>query len=380
MHITDVTVHALSLPETRAIADGTQDATVVEIETSDGITGIGEAADSPPSVVRSVFDAPVSHRTAMGLKHVLTGRDPLAVESLWTEMFERIGLTEGRSGTALSAISAADIALWDIRGKAFGEPIYRLLGGGDPDPVDVYASTLFPEDATDVAAVRTESERLLEAGFSGVKFGWGGFGDGRETDRALVEAARDALGRDVDLMVDAGLCWRSDVKRARREINELDAEFDLYFVEEPLYPDNYDGYAELSRACETRIVAGEREATHYGFAELVSKGGLDAVQPDVARAGGITQLCKIQTLADVAGVPLIPHGYSTDVLVAASLHVLAARVSDPLLEYVVEESPIREGVTEETVEVTDGRVAVPEAPGLGVTLNRDVVEEYRTDP
>lgn len=378
MEITDIVVHTLSVDEVEGEkADGSQDACVVEVETDEGITGVGEA-DSSPLVVKAIVEAPVSHDKSAGLKEVLLGRDPFDVEVLWDEMYDRTYFF-GRRGAAITAMSAVDMAMWDIVGKATDRPLYQLLGGKHRNSVRAYASTLFPADPTDLDHVREEAGRALDDGFSAIKFGWGGFGRDRVQDLELVGAARDVLGPEFDLMVDAGMVWQGDVKRAIKGINELDSEHDLYWVEEPVYADNLDGYAAIAGACETRIVGGEEEYTAYGFREFVDRGRPDAVQPDVARSGGITHMRKIADIAAEAGIPFVPHGYSTDVIVAANLQLIAATRNAPLLEYCVEESPLRWDLVEEDFTAEDGRVEVPDRPGLGVTLDRDVLEEYRTD-
>jgi L-alanine-DL-glutamate epimerase-like enolase superfamily enzyme len=180
-------------------------------------------------------------------------------------------------------------------------------------------------------------------------------------------------------MVDAGMVWQEDVQGAVKRINELDAAHDLYWVEEPVYADNLDGYRRLAENCETRIVGGEEEYTIYGFREFVDRGKPGAVQPDVARSGGITHLDKIATLAAERGIPFIPHGYSTDVIVAANLQLIAANRNAPLLEYCVEDSPLRWDLVNEDLTADDGRVEIPDRPGLGISLNRDVLEEYRVE-
>ena len=378
MEITDVVVHTLSLPSVEAAkADGSQDACIVEVETDEGITGIGEA-DSSPRVVEAIVEAPVSHDKSAGLREVVVGRDPFDVEVLWNEMYDRTYFY-GRKGAAVTAISAVDTALWDVVGKATGRPLHQLIGGEHRDRVRAYASTLFPEDPADTSHVRREAERALEAGFTAIKFGWGGFGRDRRHDLELVGAARDVLGDGVDLMVDAGMVWQEDVKGAVKRVNELDRAHDLYWLEEPVYADNLEGYRRLSDACETRIAGGEEEYTIYGFREFVERGRPDVVQPDVARSGGITHLQKIAALAAARGIPFVPHGYSTDVVVAANLHLCAANRNAPLLEYCVEDSPLRWDLVEEDLTAEDGYVDVPDGPGLGITLDRDTVEEYRVE-
>ncbi|MFB6136193.1 MAG: mandelate racemase/muconate lactonizing enzyme family protein [Halobacteriaceae archaeon] len=378
MEITDVVVHTLSLEAVEGSrADGTQDACIIEVETDEGITGVGEA-DSSPAVVEAIVGAPESHDKSSGLKEVLVGRDPFDVEVLWNEMFDRTYFY-GRKGAAITAMSGVDMALWDVVGKATGRPLYQLLGGKHRESVRAYASTLFPDDPADVDHMRREAEAALEDGFTAVKFGWGGFGESRRTDDALLGAARDVLGPDFDVMVDAGMVWGRDTKRAVKHVNELDRAHDLFWIEEPVYADNYEGYRRLSEACETRVVGGEEEYAVYGFDDFIDRGRPDGVQPDVARSGGITHMEKIATLAQAAGVPIYPHGYSTDLIIAANLHLIAANENAPLLEYCVEDSPLRWDLVEEEFPVEDGRVEVPDRPGLGVTLDRDVMERYRTD-
>jgi L-alanine-DL-glutamate epimerase-like enolase superfamily enzyme len=378
MEITDVVAHTLSLPAVEAEkADGSQDACVIEIETDEGITGVGEA-DSSPRVVEAIVEAPASHDKSAGLKEVLIGRDPFDVEVLWNEMFDRTYFY-GRKGAAVTAISGVDMALWDVIGKATGRPLHQLLGGRGQESVRAYASTLFPADPTDTEEMHRRAEDAVEEGFTAVKFGWGGFGEDSDLDDALVGAARETLGDAFDIMVDAGMVFQHDVKQALGKIRDLHAAHDLYWVEEPVYAHDMDGYRTLAERCETRIVGGEEEYGTYGFGEFIERGRPDAVQPDVARSGGVTQMQKIATLADEAGIPMIPHGYSTDLIVAANLHIVAATGNARLLEYCVEDSPLRWDLVEESFPVEDGHVAVPDRPGLGVTLDRDVLEEYRVD-
>ncbi len=378
MEITDVTVHTVSLAEVEGKkADGTQDAAIVTVDTDEGITGIGEA-DSSPAVVDAIVSAPVSHDKSAGLRSVVMGRDPFDVEVLWNDMFDR-SYFYGRKGAAITAMSAIDMACWDIMGKAMDKPLCKLIGGVHRNRVRAYASTLFPADPSDTETMRSRATAAREDGFTAVKFGWGGFGESHRTDRELLAAARDTLGPEFDIMVDAGMVWGGDVKRAVKEGRRLDEAYDLFWIEEPLYADNLAGYAKIGDAVPTRIVGGEEEYASYGFAEFIDRGNVDGVQPDVARSGGITHMNKIATLAQVAGIPLYPHGYSTDIIIAANLHLCAANENAPLLEYCVENSPLRWELVEEQFPVTaDGYVEVPTDPGLGVTIDWETVERYRT--
>ncbi|GAB7009087.1 mandelate racemase/muconate lactonizing enzyme family protein [Halorubrum trueperi] len=376
MEITDVIVHTLSLSNVEDVANGTQDAAIIEVTTDEGITGIGEA-DSSPAVVEAIVNAPRSHDKSTGLKEVVVGRDPFDVQVLWDEMFDK-SYYYGRKGAAITAISGIDMALWDIMGKVTGKPIHKLIGGKKCNEVRAYASTLFPEDPMNTEYMRRQSEQILEDGFTAVKFGWGSFGQDVEHDHELLGAARDILGPNFDIMVDAGMTYGWDTKRAIKTTKSLDKAHNLFWMEEPVFADNVEGYAEISNATETRIVGGEEEYTAYGFRDFISRGNVDGVQPDVARSGGITHMNKIASLAAQSGIPFLPHGYSTDILVAASLHLIAANPNAPLLEYCIEDSPLRWDVVEEDLDVEDGYVSVPTDPGLGVTLDRDTIAKYRT--
>lgn len=378
MEITDIRVHTLALPAIESSkANSSQDACILEVETDDGTVGIGEA-DASPAVVKAVVNAPHSDKISGGLRNVVEGRDPFDVEVLWNEMYKKTYYF-GRKGAALAAISAIDIALWDIIGKAVDRPLYQLLGGKHRDSVRAYASTLFPERPEDLEHMRSEAQQVVEDGFNAVKFGWGCFGDDREADQRLLATARETLGSDVDLMVDLGMAWEGETKRAIKGINELDAEHDLFWVEEPVLADNYEGYAKISDACSTRIVGGEEEYSVYGFKTFIENGDVDGVQPDVARSGGITHMEKIAALSQAHGLPVYPHGYSTDIIIAANLHLIAANENLPLLEYCIEDSPLRWDVVNEEFPVEDGRVSVPDRPGLGVTLNEDTIAKYQED-
>ena len=379
MEITDITLHVVSIAEVEDVADGSQDAAIVEVETDEGVTGVGEVAGAPPVVAKAILEAGLSSSNASGLRRLLVGRDPFDVEALWNEMYDRT-YAYGRRGAAIAAMSGVDMALWDIVGKATDQPVYRLLGGKHRDSVRAYASTLFPEDPTDTDHMRREAEDALEKGFTALKYGWGGITEDHGRDVELLRAARETLGDDVDLMVDIGMAWGDDAKRAIKETQALDERFDLFWVEEPVYADNYDAYARISDACSTRIVGGEREYTQYGFDTFLDRGRPDGVQPDVAVAGGITQMDKIATMAANEGIPIYPHGYSTDIVIAANLQLVAANKNAPLLEYCVEDSPLRWDLVEESFDLVDGDVVVPDRPGLGVSLDRDALSEYAVEP
>ena len=370
MKITDVQAIILRQPEMDVSkADGSQDALLIRIETDAGITGYGEV-DSLPPVVKAIIDAPPSHAIASGLRHLLLGENPLEIDRLWQKLY-RGSIYYGRQGPAIHAISGIDIALWDIKGKALGEPIHRLLGGPHRAAIRAYASTLMPETPDDTADVVAG---LVGRGFRAVKLGWGPFGRDADLDVALVRAARAAASDEVDLMFDIGLGW-PNADHAIRQVRRFE-EFHPYWVEEPLWPDDVAGYRKLADAVETRIACGEEDATRWGFAQLMERGNVDVIQPDVTRAGGISECLRIAQLAELQGVAMVPHAWSTGIIKAASLHLLGAMPNATFLEYCVQETALNQLLTVERFPIVDGMVALPDRPGLGIEIDEDVVRRY----
>jgi L-rhamnonate dehydratase len=370
MIITDVEALLLRQPGAvdTTIADGSQDALIVRVSTDAGITGIGEV-DSNPTVIKSIIEAPASHKTACGLRSLLIGQDPSDITGLWRRMY-RGSMYYGRRGAAVHAISGVDIALWDIAGQVAGMPIHELLGGARRGRVKAYASTLMPETPAEVKLV---VGRQLDDGFQAVKLGWGSLGQDAESDLELVTAARAALGDDRDLMVDIGKGWADQpdaIDRARKL-----AALRPYWIEEPFMPDDYGRYRELADAVAVPIAAGEEESTLPDFERLIDAGGVTIVQPDVTRAGGITETMRICAMALARGKRPVTHSWSTGVIKAASLHVLAALEQAEYFEYCVQTTELNQRLVHEKFPVTDGYVAVPQGPGLGVRIDEEVLEQ-----
>jgi L-rhamnonate dehydratase len=372
MRITDVeAVHLRQPALDTAIADGSQEALIVRVRTDAGIVGVGEV-DSHPSVAKAVIEAPAAHKMANGLAAILVGEDPADIERLWDLMYER-SMYFGRRGVTMHAMSAVDIALWDVAGQAAGKPVHALLGGARRERVPAYASTLMP-DTPDEA--RRVAARHVEAGFKALKLGWGPLGDDADLDVALVAAAREGGGEDLDLLIDVGKGWGS-ADHAIAQVRRME-EFRPGWIEEPLVPDDIPGFAKLADAVETPIATGEEESTRWDFRRLVADGRVDVVQPDVTRCGGITEWLRIAREARDAGKRVVPHAWSTGIIKAASMHVLAVVPETEYLEYCVQETALNEVLVAERFPVgEDGTVEIPTAPGLGVTIDEDVLEEYR---
>ena len=368
--ITNVEAIILRQPEVDVTqADGSQDGLLIRITTDEGITGVGEV-DSLPPVIKAIVDAPASHAIASGFRQLLIGENPLEIDRLWEKLY-RGSIYYGRRGPAIHAISGIDIALWDVKGKALGQPVSRLLGGPHREAIRAYASTLMPETPEETTRVVTG---LVERGFTAIKLGWGPFGRDPELDVALVKAAREAAGDAIELMFDIGLGW-PNADHAIQMVRRFEP-YRPYWIEEPLWPDDVDGYRKLADAVETRIAAGEEDVTRWGFRELMDRARVDVVQPDVTRAGGITECLRIAQMADMRGIPAVPHSWSTGIIKAASLHVIAAMPRATFFEYCVQETALNKGLTIEQFPLENGMVRIPDVPGLGVTIDEDVVERY----
>jgi L-rhamnonate dehydratase len=372
MRITDVEAIYVRSAEVKEQCDSGQDALIVRVRTDEGITGIGEV-DSSPLAARGMIMGPYSHSISSGLKHLLIGEDPFETEYLWDKMY-RQNIYAGRSGIGIHAMSGIDIALWDIKGKKLGLPIWKLLGGGFRKSIRCYASLLFESTPEQTG----EKARYVgDQGFSAVKFGWGPMGQNAATDRKLVAEARRGLGENVDLMVDAGLAW--DAKTAIQRAHTF-SEYDLFWLEEPLSPDDYAGYRKLTAATETRIAAGEQESGRRTFLRLIEEGDVDVVQVDLTRCGGFTEAMKIATLAADHGKQIANHGFTTYINVAAALHFLNAIPNALIAEYVVQEqdgSGMRECLTRQKIRAKDGELMIPQEPGLGMDLNEAALDRLR---
>ena len=369
MKITNIEAIILKQAHIELIGDGTQDTVIIKVHTDEGITGYGEV-DSSPYVVKAIIEAPASHMVCMGLKEAIIGENPLDIERLWEKMY-RLSYYYGRRGAAIHAISGIDIALWDIKAKALGVPIYKLLGGAFRDKVKAYCSVLMPDDEGEIREIVA---KYTEQGFQAVKFGWGALGKSVRNDVRLVGAARKALGDDKDLMIDIGMVW-GDAKTALQTCDAIE-EFSPYWVEEPLWPDDLEGYKRLCMSTGLKIAAGEEVGPLYEFKELIEYCGIDIVQPDMSRCGGLTVARKITDISE--NIPVIPHSFKSGVLMAASLQFIAATKNSPYLEFCCQETAISRNLIHNAFNIDkDGYVAIPQSPGLGVILNEDFMQEYK---
>lgn len=371
MKITDVEAIILKQPAIEMIGDGSQDTVVILVRTDAGITGIGEV-DSSPYLVKQIIEMPASHMVCRGLRDVVIGEDVFDVEKIWRKMYEK-SLYYGRRSAAIHAMSGIDMALWDAMGKKLGLPVCKLLGGAFRTRVRAYCSVLMPEDERGINAL---VEKHMPKGYTGLKFGWGAFGQSDEKDIELVRAARRALGREPYLLTDIGMMW-TDVKRAIRTAKVFE-ESDVFMIEEPFSPDNLDGYGRLSQSVGVHISAGEEVGTVHEFADLMDRGHVDVVQPDLSRCGGFTVARKVTDMAMMRSLTVIPHAFKTSVLMAATLQYIASLPSAWFLECCEQDTILRQTLTDPILTIDEhGFMDIPQRPGLGVELNRDVLDRYR---
>jgi L-alanine-DL-glutamate epimerase-like enolase superfamily enzyme len=366
MKITHVICQILRIKNVEAKTASSQDSVLVRIRTDTGLEGIGEA-DSSPEAVKAIVDAPFSHNIACGLREILVGENPLETSRLWQSMLRRT-MYFGRTSVTITAMAAVDMALWDLKGKHFGEPIHRLLGGKQHDRIKAYASILFGCDGRETADI---GRRFVERGYRAVKFGWEPMGQSEAIDIDLVRGAREGIG-DGTLLIDAGCVW--DARTALRRATAF-KEYAIEWLEEPLRPDDYDGYDWLRDRSPVPIAAGEEECGREAFRSLIDRRALDVYQVDLAR-NGFTDALYIRDRVEEIGARLCNHCYTSPVTVAAGLHWLATCRDAFVYEDCVEDSPLRHELTVEKVQAEDGWIVVPDRPGLGVTLDEDFVAAH----
>jgi L-rhamnonate dehydratase len=339
---------------------------LVEIFTDSGDVGLGNAALAPV-VTKTLIDT--------YLKPVLLGADPWDTEYLWQQMYRRT-MAFGRKGVAMTAISAVDIALWDLLGKSAKQPVFRLLGGRTKDKIPVYASRLY---AMPIPELRAEAERYKAEGYKAMKlrFGWGPIDGaaGMQKNIELVRAVREVIGEGIDLMADAYMGWTLDY--AKRMLPLLEP-FHLRWLEEPVIPDDTRGYSELKSYRRIPIAGGEHEFTIFGFRELLENKALDYIQFDTNRVGGISQARKISALAESFQVPVVPHAGQMH-----NYHVVMASLNCPIAEffpkvdvevgnelfwYIFDGEPVP----------VDGFINLDDAiPGLGLTVNEESLKRFK---
>jgi L-alanine-DL-glutamate epimerase-like enolase superfamily enzyme len=386
MRITDVRTHVLLDPAYDVGATSSaQDTVVVEIETDEGLVGIGET-DLNAWIARACIEAPGTHTMDRGLKAMLLGRDPLDPEAIWQELYVGTAMT-GRRGALINAIGAIDIALWDIAGKAAGVPSWKLLGEQAHTSLTPYASlqpevTSLEAYVSSMAAWATTARGLgftaakLEATFDG-PYAHKGLNGPDEWVVEVVRAVREAAGPEMTLMVDVQYAFDS-VERALAAAEAI-APYDIFFLETPLWVDDLVGYADLARRSPVRIAQGEWLTTRFEFQALIEGGCVQVAQPDIGRVGGLTEARRVARMAAEHDLLVVPHAWKTGISVAVAAHLAMVTPQMPFFEFLPAElceSRLRKELVHDELVYRDGTLGVPGRPGLGFELNRDALEEF----
>lgn len=332
---------------------------IVQVHTDDGITGLGEGIGNAP-LIKAILDYSLSPQ-AVGL-------DPMDIAGLRRGLMDTDVYFE-RKGSVLCAFSAIEMACWDIRGKVLNRPVYELLGGRRRDRIEAYASDIYWEE--DPKAMAKQAERILGLGFLGIKAHVGCRPPDEDVKR--VRILRDIAGKDVKLMIDLNCGYdQTDAVRAA----ELWKPFGLHWLEEPVHPDRVDAMADLRRAAIVPIAAGENEFRVAGFKHLFDRNAVDVAMPDIGRAGGIQETRDICALAESRRIPVSPHNFSSGILLAATIHLMASTPNTDLLEYDSSDNAVYQELLVEPLEIKNGMVTVPDQPGLGVHLPKEILQKY----
>jgi D-galactarolactone cycloisomerase len=347
----------------------TRTAMVVEIETDDGLIGWGECY-GPARITAAVVQT---------VAPWLIGQDPLRTEYLWQMIYARLR-DHGQKGAVIEGLSGIDIALWDVKGKHFGVPAHRLLGGPLRSEVQAYATGLYRSKSGDpLKYLAEEAAGYVAQGFKSVKLK---VGFGVAEDAAVTRAVREAIGPDVALMVDANHAY--DAVAAIRLGRMIEA-YDIAWFEEPVPPEDVAGYREVKAALSIPIAGGECEFTRFGFRDLLASRAVDIIQPDTCAAGGLSECKKIADMAEAFGVRYNPHVWGTGIAIAASLQLLAVLPShtphslapvEPMLEFDRTEHPIRQSLLLQPIEHVNGIVRAPDGPGLGIEVDRAALARF----
>ena len=388
MKITKVTSHVLQydLPELLGYSQqyySQRTAHLVEVTTDEGITGWGECF-GPGNV--AIANKTIVERV---IQPLVLGMDPMDRDVIWHKVYNLLR-DHGQKGMPMQALSGVDIALWDIAGKVAGLPLHKMIGGAHRDSVEVYGygMMLKPEPVAELAAKFTdEAAAIKDMGFAAVKMK---VGHGPKSDIKLAEAVRKGVGDDYRFMVDANHCYTtSDAFYVGHALEELEA----YWFEEPIAPEDRDGYRELRAGLRINISGGEAEFNRWGWRELLECRGLDIAQPEVCALGGISEYLRVLALCHAHFTPVINHVWGSAVAVTTNLHLLAAMPPlpgglhpwEPMLEFDTTDNKFRDELLLEPLNIqqqvaeSDGRVSIPDGPGLGIEPDMDFIKKYEIE-
>ena len=374
MRIADLQCHVLEAPLSEPFGwsfnqTSVRQSCLVEVVAEDGTSGWGEC-----------FGPAVLNAAVVGaFRSYLVGQDAFATERHWQTIYNTFR-DQGQKGLVVTALSGLDIALWDLKGRLWGQPIHRLMGGPLRQEVKAYATGTYRRGAGDPMTYITEEVAdYVRQGFSAVKLK---IGFGVEEDAKLIAAVRETIGPRIGLMLDAnhGFDAVEAIALGRRV-----AHLDIGWFEEPVVPDDLDSYVEVRRGQPIPVAGGECEFTRWGFREVFTRRAIDIIQPDTCAAGGLSECKKIADMATAFGVRYVPHVWGCGIGLAAAMQLLAVlphtpprhRPIEPMLEFDRSEHPFRQAVLQTPLEHIEGVVRVPDGPGLGIEVNREAIERFK---
>jgi L-alanine-DL-glutamate epimerase and related enzymes of enolase superfamily len=386
MKITAVESHVLLAPNyDPRFTSSAQDSFIVIIRSDEGVTGIGES-DVNPWVAKACVEAPGTHTMGLCIREMLIGADPFDIEGLWHRMYVGTAMN-GRRGAVVHAMGAVEMALWDLKGRALGKPVHELLGGAQRKTIVPYASLQpaghgFAEYRDALVESARNAKRL---GFKAVKsevtmngpYAHGGMKESYDRHTEVVAAVRRALGPDMVLMVDVQYLWE-DAATCLSVVKDW-AEFDLFFLETPIWADNLDEYRKLAERAPMKIAAGEWLATRYEFEELIDRGRVQVAQPDVGRVGGLGEAKLVCDMAAERGLTIVPHCWKTGVSISATAHLAFTVPHCAFIEYLPPElciETLRKELATADLKIVNGEIPLPTKPGLGFDLNWDALERF----
>lgn len=389
MKITNIECKVLKIPGLKEDAtSSSQDDLVVIVHTDEGIFGVGET-DTGPWLAKAAIEAPGSHSMAMGMRDLLIGMDPFDTGAIWEKLYTYTCMS-GRRGAVICAMGAIDMALWDIKGKALGLPVYKLLGGASKEIITPYASLQPYGDSVTAYgdSLIAWIKRAKDYGYTAAKiectlagpYNHTGLRGSDEDMTDIIRSCRRAVGPDMRIMVDVQYLWY-DARSALRTIQKWE-DLDIYFLETPLQIDNLEGYALLAKEAPMRIAAGEWQNTRFEFIDLLDRGRVDVAQPDVGRVGGLTEAMRVCHMAQDRGRLIVPHCWKSGIGIAATAHLAFATPNCPMIEFLPAEmcdSALRIELVDDPISMVNGVITLPDKPGLGIALNMDAVTKYEVD-
>jgi L-alanine-DL-glutamate epimerase-like enolase superfamily enzyme len=387
LKITDVECYALLAPDfDPSLTSSAQDSFVVVIRTDEGVYGVGEC-DANPWMAKACIEAPGTHTMGLSIRDLLIGADPFQIGDLWRKIYLGTAMN-GRRGMVIHAMSAVDMALWDLCGKAVGLPVHALLGGAVRDSITPYASLLPVGNSFEVYrdALCASAENAVNLGFRAVKaevimngpYAHDGMLERFDRHTETVAAVRETIGPDITLMVDVGYVW-DDAETCLATVQDW-AEFDCFFLETPIWSDNLREIEKVVDGAPMPIAYGEWLATRFEFADILAA-GVQVLQPDVGRVGGIGEAKFVCDMAKASGRTIVPHCWKTGISISATAHLAFVTEHCAFIEYLppqlCHERLRRELAQEELHLLPDGTIPLPQEPGLGVELDWDIVQRYR---